>query len=334
MASEKVLKYVAGMALLLYLLGLGFFAFRPFQFIPGRLHESGSAMEARYHNVVALRKALVKSGRLTLGVWLQTDSSGQGGPARIITYSRDPMSRNFTLGQSGDALVFRLRTTETEFNGQYRSLLVPGVFSDQRVQHLAVTFDGSEVRLYIDGQLHPASLELGGDFSGWGRNHQLVFGDEPAGGRPWHGNIHHVVIYDRVLDAGEIVSLWKGTSVSDPVFQNGRNMQPLCYRNLFVTTDAPAYRWDDCIANILGFIPLAPLLWLAFPGHLKKIKCTRLLLLSVLLGLVLSGIFEFAQRSIAGRVPTLLDLVYNAFGAWGGGLMTCLMSRRRKGESA
>ncbi len=327
-------KSAAGLALVLYLLVLGFFAFRPFRPIPGRLKKSDTALEANYRDVLSMRRALMQSGRLTLEAKLQTASAGQGGPARIVTYSRGTMSRNFTLGQSGNALVFRLRTTSAEHSGQYRSLLVPQVFDEQRVQHLAVTFDGSRVRLYVDAQPHPATFGLGGDFSGWGRNHRLVFGDEPAGGRAWEGTLHHVAIYDRALAAEEIAALYGGQPVAGAVFRSGQNMRPLRYRNLFVSVDAAAYHLDDCLANIFGFVPLAGLVFLVFSARLKKMKRARLLELFVLLGLVLSGIFEFAQRGIAGRVPTLLDLAYNTFGAGLGALLLDFVRfRGKRGES-
>ncbi|MEA2069602.1 MAG: hypothetical protein U9P12_10405, partial [Verrucomicrobiota bacterium] len=122
-----------------YFLTLAYFAFRPFRPVPGlaygpageewrggavQLGEGAALEETR--GVSNLRKSLMASGQMSLEVLLQTDVSGQGGPARIITYSRNAMGRNFTLGQEGNGLVFRLRTTEA--NGQYECLLVPQVF--------------------------------------------------------------------------------------------------------------------------------------------------------------------------------------------------------------
>lgn len=339
-------KCVAWVALLGYLLILAFFAFRPFQPIPGRLYGKvgspwddarsvahflpGNALEAS-RGVSALRKALVKSGQLTIETVLQTDSLDQGGPARIVTFSRSVMERNFTLGQSGNALVFRLRTSETEYDGQHRNLLVPGVLDPQRMQHLVVTYDGSRVRLYVDGQLHPESLGLGGDFSGWGRNHVLAFGDEPPGGRAWCGRLQHVAMYDRALAPDEVATLGEGTPVSGAVwvFEGGENVRPLNYRNVFVTIDGDAYNLDDCLANIFGFVPLGLLVYFVLPAHLKTRRAV--LLFPALLGLFISGIFELTQRGIYGRVPTLLDIAYNLLGAaCGGWLLWSVLSWRRR----
>ncbi len=333
---KRIPQIAIGLAGLAYLVTMAYFAFRPFQPVPGKLYppmkverdaegavclRSGAALECPAAGNL-IRKALMASGHLSVEVFLLTDSLGQRGPARIISFSRGVMSRNFTLGQEGHGLVFRLRTTKTGYNGQHRSLLVPMVFDDADWQHLVVTFDGTAVRLYIDGQLHPVGLDLGGDFSKWGRNHVLVVGDEVPGGRPWSGKIQRFAIYDRTLDAKEVLNLYENRPVPEPVFASGfQTMERLHYRNLFVTTDSAAYTLNDCIANIMGFAPLAGLAWLAFPAGLKKRKSLSVWILPLILGFVASLSIELSQRYIEGRVPCALDLVYNLLGT----LFGCLL---------
>jgi len=281
-----------GVLLLIYLLGLAYLGFRPFHPILGHENPSACAREAP-GAASKLWKSLTATGQMMLEVDLRTESTGQGGPARIVSFSRSTMSRNFTLGQSGNGLVFRLRTTETDFDGQHRSLLVPQVFADTDWHRLRITFDGHQVQLFVDGQLHPQTLELGGDFSNWGRNHILVIGDEVTGGRPWHGELRHLAIYD-------------GES-AEPVWNlDFQTLEPLRYRNLFITVDPAAYDQDDCILNIFGFIPLAALLWWTIPR-------LRLWVVGPV-GLSISAIIEFAQRGIDRRVPCLSDLICNLLG--------------------
>ena len=52
---------------------------------------------------------MVKGRGLTVEMWLQTEDLNQSGPARILSYSRNTDLRNFTVGQSRDKLVVRLR---------------------------------------------------------------------------------------------------------------------------------------------------------------------------------------------------------------------------------
>ena len=92
--------------------------------------------------------ALQQAGKFTLSVLVQTSDTSQTGPGRIISLSKDPYYRNFTLGQDGPDLVFRLRTPFTGFNGTKPALKVPGVFSEMQKRHIVVTYDGAVIKVY------------------------------------------------------------------------------------------------------------------------------------------------------------------------------------------
>ncbi|MCB0744179.1 MAG: immunoglobulin domain-containing protein, partial [Ignavibacteriae bacterium] len=59
-----------------------------------------------------------ETNEITLEAWITPKNLTQTGPARIMTFSQDGDNRNFTLGQSGNKYSVRLRTTETNNNGQ------------------------------------------------------------------------------------------------------------------------------------------------------------------------------------------------------------------------
>lgn len=109
---------------------------------------------------VSLTQRMIETSQFTLGLTVATNNTIQTGPARIISLSKDPTFRNFTLGQQGSDLVFRLRTPLTGENGVKPELVVPGVFSSTTQHNLVITYDGSVLRLYVDGMLNPHSLEL------------------------------------------------------------------------------------------------------------------------------------------------------------------------------
>jgi len=61
-----------------------------------------------------------KSNQLTIEAIITPAKARQTGPARIITFSSNAGSRNFTLGQEADKLVLRLRTPQTGENRRKR----------------------------------------------------------------------------------------------------------------------------------------------------------------------------------------------------------------------
>jgi len=67
-----------------------------------------------------------------------------------VSFSSDPSSRNFTLGQTQGKLILRLRTTRTDLNGTNPELELCSVEAN-RTYHLAVTYAGGKVLCYLDG---------------------------------------------------------------------------------------------------------------------------------------------------------------------------------------
>jgi hypothetical protein len=102
---------------------------------------------------LALYKKLVSANQLTLVVRMQTNNLEQSGPARIVTYSLNPVSRNFMLGQMGNTLTFRLRTPGSGLNGSEPALYTGPVLSLGHSYLVAAVYDGRISRLYVDGKL-------------------------------------------------------------------------------------------------------------------------------------------------------------------------------------
>ncbi|MFW5854319.1 MAG: VanZ family protein [Thermodesulfobacteriota bacterium] len=147
----------------------------------------------------SLGRHFQSSSGISVEVDLKTATADQSGPARIVTYSFNTRYRNFTLGQQKDALVFRLRTTDTDPNGTDPVLEVPSVFEPGTRRHLVVTYDGKVQHLYLDGRRIHTSRKLQGDFSNWNSRHFFVLGDELTGNRPWQGILYSVSLYDHAL---------------------------------------------------------------------------------------------------------------------------------------
>ena len=97
--------------------------------------------------------ALVTSGAMTVLAWIQPDDLDQYDSARIVTLSKDHYNRNFTLGQEGGRLVFRLRTPASGPNGFDPSMLTPEILKIGQPLFVAATYDGRVSKVYLDGKL-------------------------------------------------------------------------------------------------------------------------------------------------------------------------------------
>jgi VanZ family protein len=156
-------------------------------------------------SVNRLHDALISGAGISVEVWVATKNVQQAGPARIVSYSKDPGLRNFTLAQERRDLVMRLRTTETDLNGR-PALTVTDVFHPDDPQHLLVTYNFFEQRVYVNGHLRLRAPIPGGKFANWDPSYSLVLGNEATGNRPWLGKLFLVAIYNRALSEQEI---WK-----------------------------------------------------------------------------------------------------------------------------
>jgi hypothetical protein len=99
-----------------------------------------------------LHRRLVNEGRMSVFAEFATDDVSQTGPARIAGYSKSTLAHNFSLGQEGREIVFRLRTRTTVPGGFYPQTKTRPLLSKDRKTRVAATFDGCNVRVYADGR--------------------------------------------------------------------------------------------------------------------------------------------------------------------------------------
>jgi hypothetical protein len=150
-----------------------------------------------------------KDNAITIEAWVTPITNEQDGPARIVTLSENPYSRNFTLGQGlwgskpRDLYDVRHRTTTTDLNGR-PSLSSPAGSLTAALTHVVYTYSSSgETRIYLNGQ-EVASKYIGGDLSNWDETMRLGLGNEITEDRPWLGTFHRLDIYSRILSPMEV----------------------------------------------------------------------------------------------------------------------------------
>ena len=99
-----------------------------------------------------LFERLTSTGRLTLTARIRSGGPDKRSPARILSFSLDPYQRNFTLGQRGRDIVFRVRTPRTGPNGVMPEIESFDAPLDGQEQQILATFDGTIARIEVDGQ--------------------------------------------------------------------------------------------------------------------------------------------------------------------------------------
>jgi len=151
-----------------------------------------------------LFSSIVASNAFTVEVSVKAARLNQTGPARIVSYSAGVRSRNFTLAQEGASLLFRLRTTRSNLNGE-PSIRSENLFSPTKTQHIAASFNGETVKLYVNGRKVKEVKRPYADLSNWNESHYLVVGNEITGNRPWSGEINYLAIYSVALTDEEVL---------------------------------------------------------------------------------------------------------------------------------
>jgi glycopeptide antibiotics resistance protein len=101
---------------------------------------------------------LYSNNSLTIEAWIAPANITQGGPARILSLSRDPSFRNFTLGQEGKNIHFRLRTPISGLNGTKVHLQTKDDFLTMEIQHLVATYRNGVEKLYVNSIEYETTL--------------------------------------------------------------------------------------------------------------------------------------------------------------------------------
>ncbi len=183
-------------------------------------------------------ESIRRSGQLTLEVWIQPANTKQNGPARIVTLSQNSNERNFTIGQEGDKLDVRLRTTKTSTNG------MPSLSSDPKTLgtkliHVVYTRDRSgNAKLYLDGKLREQK-PLAGNMANWNSGFRLALANELSNDRPWLGTYHLAAIYNRDLSPREVLQNYQAGPNADGALSTLADASEEAKSRFFTTKVAP-----------------------------------------------------------------------------------------------
>jgi len=365
--------------LVIYLLILSGYLLWPFNFIftplknCARWIEKGNGIEfpksgllINKETTVDLFDKMIKGSGLTIEVWIESNSIYQHGPARIISYSINHKSRNFTLGQSEDDLILRLRTSASDLNGADQQLKIEDVFTRKKIHHIAATYNFKKRCVYINGNIAIKNDQQKGDFSNWDSSHNLIIGNEASGNRAWLGKIFYAALYRRALSEQEILQNFKSgyekMSTSTKLPANLNSGPIVSYRfdenagniihhedgnsahiNLYMPEEIPgdkvmfSSRKDNLydflsikniLTNILVFFPLG----FFFVANLKQYSTTKIrLTLSILIfSLTASFGFEILHHFLPDRHSSLTEVLLKMIGIYLGALTYLYLGKSKK----
>ena len=174
------------------------------KWVPYGLKINSPAQILSQNAATDIYKEVIKTNEITLEAWILPSNNTQSGPARIVTFSKDELNRNITLGQEADKFEVRLRTSLTDENGN------PSLFSTENTINTSLTHivytrkNNGKVNLYVNAKLD-TTFNIGGDFTNWDSTYFLSLGDEVTGNKLWKGRFYLLSIYNRALDRLEVL---------------------------------------------------------------------------------------------------------------------------------
>lgn len=112
---------------------------------------------------VKLVEAVRATDELSVEVWMTPQNVTQNNASRIVSLSRDSGARNFSVGQEGADLHFRLRTPASGNNGTPVVLkTMNGALTPEPI-HVVITYERNTERLYLNGTQRPENVDFGRD---------------------------------------------------------------------------------------------------------------------------------------------------------------------------
>jgi hypothetical protein len=159
---------------------------------------------------------------MTLSAWINVDDVASIGDSRIVSKATSTAEQDHywmlsTTTVGGQArLRFRLKTGADPNSGTTTLIASSGNLQNNTWYHVAATYDGGTMRLYLNGELVGSTAKTGaaatnGSVGAW------IGGNPPSStSMPWDGKIDEVQLYNRGLTATEIQQLFTGTPSNQP----------------------------------------------------------------------------------------------------------------------
>ena len=197
-------------------------------FTTGKIHQAFNFDGTNDYVVISHSNELEPTSAITIEAWIK--ASTLGGFRCILTNSDHATTEGYSLCLDDAGLIsFRMGTG---FGSVNYYAMGKKVLKDNLWHHVAATYDGSTMRVYVDGVDNtqtPISLNQNIVYN----NRQTNIGADSFGiyvDRFFSGQIDEMALYNRVLSASEIKSIFdagaNGKYVPSPVSSVLINMEP------------------------------------------------------------------------------------------------------------
>lgn len=245
----------------------------------------------------------------------------QFGPARILTLSADTSTRNFMLGQDGEALVVRLLRPDSNPNGvpEYR---VDEFFTGCAAREIDLRMAGGALQLHADGQLVLNVATPAASLERWLTVLPLHVGNEGTWDRGWSGDVSELRL---TVDDEVIVDGIDDLQLPHGAWLLSQRAQRTHRFTLVPFSKGGVGSLVDIFANVIGFLPFGLLLALGWGSRLNALYA------GLLAGLLSSSI-ELGQIGFAGRFPSTTDISTNTFGGILGFVIGMFWLRRKRNQ--
>ena len=279
-------------------------------------------------------------GAGSLEIWLQ--------PARVWV-----SSTFLAFGRVGRSEPFRMRQSLTDlelWRGGTAKLYVDGIFRQRKPRFITVTSGTSGTVVYIDGvpaRTAPGIRLSSADFTG-----RLILGDAPGQVDSWAGMLLGAALYGEELTAAEVLRHYQTwTRQGRPEIDASERCRALYLfdehagtvahsqveprmdlripaRYLVVDKKFLEPVWEEfsisreygsaALKNIVGFVPVG-FVFFAYLSGVRGIR--RAVLVTVVLGTLISLTIEALQGLLPTRDSGTTDLITNTLGTWLGVLL-------------
>lgn len=133
------------------------------QWLPGcGLALRGPTILKARHVHQKLFRRILAADAFSVVVWVHPANVRQKGPARIVSLSLTSSLRNFTLGQQGGEVHFRVRNAISGENGTRWALTTSDLKWSPDLTHIVATYDHGADQLYVNGAVvaHAAAIDM------------------------------------------------------------------------------------------------------------------------------------------------------------------------------